>query len=152
MAGLFSVTCKELPILMRELRRADPELAKSVKRRIREAEAPAKRAMVESATNAGMMKAARAVKVSNRYSGKAARLTLRVDAKIAPNARPLDKPNRGGFNRHPVFGSGLLTRDKWHWVDQPARRFFDRGADAGFRACEQAMGDALDDLVKYLAG
>jgi hypothetical protein len=152
MAGLFSVTCKELPILMRELRRADPELAKSVKRRIREAEQPAKRAMVESAVAAGMMKASRAVFPLYRLDTFTARLTLRVDAKTAPNARPLDKPNRGNFNRHPVFGSGALTRDRWHWIDQPARRFFDRGADAGYRACEQAMGDALDDLVKYLAG
>ena len=141
----FSVTCAELPRLMRDLRAVDRNLANEVKRNIRKAEQPAKHAMEASAAAAGMMKASRAVKLSNRYGGKSASLSLRVDAKIAPNARPLDKPNDGAFNRHPVFGN------RRNWVDQPERKFFDRGADAAFSACEKEMGEALDAVVRALA-
>lgn len=140
----FTVTCAELPILMRQLRAVDRNLANEVKRDIRKAEQPAKRAMEAAAVGAGMMKASRAVKLSNRYGGKSASLGLKVDAGIAPNARPLDKPNDGDFNRHPVFGSR-------NWVEQPARRFFDRGADEGFKVCEKEMGEALDAVVAALA-
>ena len=97
----ISVTCKELPILMRQLRMVDPELAKDAKRRIRAAERPAMDAMRASAAGAGMMKATRAVKPSNRFTGASASLGLKVDARIAPNARPLDKPNHGVHVRLP---------------------------------------------------
>ena len=164
----FTVTCKELPILMRQLRAADRELSNDIKRQIRKAEQPAKRAMQESAAAAGMMKAARAVKIRNRFSGKSASLGLRVDSGIAPNARPLDKPNNGDFDRHPVFGRDRLLRQKRFrvfglrfgrtvlrtgtvWVDQPARRFFNRGADEGFKQCTDAMQAALDELVRSLS-
>src|SRR5438045_1546426 len=112
----FSVTCAELPGLMRDLRAVDRQLALEAKRNIRKAERPAVQAMQASAAAAGMMKAARAVKPSNRFTGKSASLGLKVDARIAPNARPLDRPNSGAFDRHPVFGR--RTDD---WVDQPAR-------------------------------
>jgi hypothetical protein len=140
----FTVTCRELPILMAQLRRTDNELAKDAKREIRKAERPAIQAMRTSAGGAGMMKATRAVKPNNRFTGAGASLGLKVDARIAPNARPLDKPNHGGYNRHPVFGSH-------NWVDQPARYFFDRGADAGFKACQDGMEEALNAVVRYLA-
>src|SRR5216110_3447219 len=110
----FSVTCAELPGLMRDLRAVDRQLALEAKRNIRKAERPAIQAMQASAAAEGMMKAARAVKPNNRYTGKNAGLGLKVDARIAPNARPLDRPNTGGFNRHPVFGRNV-------WVEQPAR-------------------------------
>ena len=140
----FTVTCHELPILMRQLRLVDKDLALQAKREIRKAEKPAVQAMRASAASAGMMKATRAVKLSNRFTGGAASLGLRVDSRIAPNARPLDKPNHGGFNRHPVFGS------RRNWGDQPARYFFDRGANAAFTACQDGMEAALTSVVQHL--
>jgi len=130
---------------MRDLRAVDRNLSNEMKRGIRKAEQPAKRAMQESAAAAGMMKASRAVKTSNRFSGKSASLRLRVDSGIAPNARPLDKPNHGAFNRHPVWGN------RRNWVDQPERKFFDRGADAGLKACQNEMEDALNAVVRALS-
>lgn len=140
----FSVTCVELPGLIRDLRRVDPELAKEAKRNIRKAERPAIQAMQGSAAGAGMMKASRAVKPNNRFTGKGASLGLKVDAKIAPNARPLDRPNHGAYDRHPVFGH------RNNWVDQPARLFFDRGANAAFDACQKEMEAALTAVVRML--
>jgi hypothetical protein len=141
---VIRVTCRELPILIRQLKLADPELAKQMKREIRQAERPAVLAMQQSAAGADMMKAARAVKVSNRFTGKTASLGLKVDARIAPNARPLDHPNRGAFNRHRVFGHPWM-------VDQPARPFFNRGSVGAFDACEKGMNNAFDSWVRFLA-
>jgi len=140
----FSVTCPELAAVMRDLRRTDPELAKAMKRNIRRAEQPAKAAVAASAVGAEMFKASRAVKPNNRFTGKSAGLGLKVDAKIAPNARPLDKPNDGGFNKHPVWGNRRV------WVKQKARYFFDRGANAAFDACQKEMEAALQDVVRFL--
>lgn len=143
----FTVTCPELAAVMRDLRKTDNELAKEIKRDIRQAEQPAKRAMQQaalSATRGPMKKASRAVKPSNRFVGKGASLGLKVDAAIAPNARPLDKPNDGDFNKHPVWG---------HWdraVEQPAHYFFDKGSVAAFDACQKEMEEALAAVVRFL--
>lgn len=172
----FTVTCAELPGLMRDLRAVDRTLASEAKRNIRKAEKSGIQAVQAAALNAGgvvgkgghpgMTKAARAVKPNNRYSGKSASLGLKVDARIAPNARPLDHPNEGGFNRHPVFGRrhfgpslpGSRTAFIGHvsqhgstvWVNQPSRPFFLRGSLAAFDACENEMEAALSAVVRIL--
>lgn len=149
----FSVSCKELPILMKQLRQVDVALSKEAKKNIRRAERPAIQAMSQSAAAAGMMKASRAVKPANRFTGKSATLSIKVDAKIAPNARPLDRGSQGSggrYDRHPVFGASHWTRAGWHWVDQPLRKFFDRGSVAAFDACEKEMDEALGAVVKFL--
>jgi hypothetical protein len=144
----FSVSCAELPVLMRELRAADEQLAKDAKRKIREAEAPAMAMMRESAAAFGMMKATRAVQPANRFTGASAVLAIKVNATIAPNARPLARPNNPPYNRHPVHAFG--PRSRWHWVNQPERNFFDSAADAGFVKCVDKMADALDEVVRWL--
>lgn len=137
---MISVSIPELGALQRDLRAANRVLERAERSKLHEAAPVVKRDMEASAAAAGMMKAARAVSVS--VSGN--ELDLKVDGNIAPNARPLDKPNRGDFNHHPVFGSR-------NWVDQPARRFFNRGADAGYKVCEDKSGNALDDMVRSIS-
>jgi hypothetical protein len=145
----FSVSCAELPRLMRQLRDVDPQLAKDAKKKIREAQQPAMALVRASAKSFEMDKAAGAVQPANRYTGAGASLAIKVNATLAPNARPLAHPNeRGTFNRHPVFGQG--PRTGWHWTEQPARKFFDPAADAGFKLCENKMADALDEIVSWL--
>ena len=144
----ITVSMPELSAVIRDLRSVDRKLANAAKKKIREAEEPAKQVMRQAALSASpgpMEKAAGAVVTRNRFAAKGAVLSLRVDSKRAPNARPLDKPNNGDFDRHPVYGN------RRNWVDQPARRFFDRGADAAFRACEKEMEDALSAVVRALS-
>jgi hypothetical protein len=65
------------------------------------------------------------VRLLCRLSGRCRlRRRLIVDAKSAPEARPLEHGGSGGEFRHPVFGGGNKTRDQWTWVEQPARPFF----------------------------
>lgn len=128
---------------MRDLRAVDRTLAAEAKRNIRKAEKRGQQAVTASAAAAKMFEAARAVKPANRFTGKNASLGLKVDARIAPNARPLDHPNEGAFNRHRVFGRNV-------WVNQPARPFFNRGANAAFDACENEMEAALGAVVRIL--
>lgn len=68
---------------------------------------------------------------------------VRVSARKAPHARPLEFGSQGnpGVVRHPLFG------DEDHWVEQPTRPFFMRTVaskrEATLRKVEQAVDDAL---------
>jgi hypothetical protein len=65
-----------------------------------------------------------AVRAQPFFTAKRAGVRIIVDAKAAPEARPLEHGGNGGEFRHPVFGGGNKTRDQWTWVEQPARPFF----------------------------
>ena len=132
-----SIHSPELPLVIRQLHNADSVLAKARNRHLHDAAEPARRAMSASASAAGMMQAAR----GTRAHVNGDRIDMEVSAR---NARPLDKPNAGGYNRHPVFGN---YRNE---VLQPARRFSDRGFDAGSKDVERALDAALEDLAHYL--
>lgn len=143
----LAIYSPDLRTLAFRLQRESRECSLQFKRRVREAAMPARRAIEVSATQAGMMKASRAVSVRQSYAGKTASIRVVVSARKAPNARPLDKPNHGVYNRHPVWGSSKLTRNKWHWTDQPGRPFFDRGARVGEWEAEKALTELLTDYM-----
>ena len=146
----ITITNRELGLEIVRLRRESRQVANQYKRRLREAARPLKDAVSASALAAGMHKAAAATSVRQRFSSSGASLRVVVDAKKAPNARPLDQPNNGPFNRHPVFPSHLQTRKQWHWTNQPARPFFDRGTKAGAEAAFKRAEQVLDDISRGL--
>lgn len=145
-----TITNRELGLEIVRLRREARQVGNQYKRRLRDAARPLRDAVSASATAAGMHKAAGATSVRQRFSSKGASLRVVVDAKKAPNARPLDHPNAGAFNRHPVHADASKPRSQWHWVNQPARRFFDRGTKAGADAAFKRVEQVLDDISRGL--
>jgi hypothetical protein len=142
----LSITNRELGLEVVRLRKESRETANQLRRRVRAAAAPLKNAVIDSALEAGMHKAAGAVSVRQSYTARGAAIKVIVDAKKAPNARPLDSGNKaaGTINRHPVYG------DREVWVDQPARPFFKRGIARGSEAASREVEKVLDDIVRAL--
>jgi len=65
-----------------------------------------------------------AVRAQPFFTAKRAGVRIIVDAKKAPEGRPLEHGGKQGNFRHPVFGSPHRTRQQWAWVNQPAHPFF----------------------------
>ena len=65
-----------------------------------------------------------AVRTRVGFGPRSSGVLVFVDSGQAPHARPLEFPNRGIFNRHPVMGNREV------WVNQPARPTFMRTIDA----------------------
>lgn len=87
-----------------------------------------------------------AVKAKTSFSAKNAGVSITVDAKKAPEARPLENNGQGGMFRHPVFADGSRVRGDQTWVSQPAQPFFwagVRGANSDVMAAMNAVMDAV---------
>ena len=65
-----------------------------------------------------------AVKVSASFSTRSAGGAIKVDAKAAPEAAPLENKGQSGDFRHPVYADASNPRSDWTWVPQPAHPFF----------------------------
>lgn len=66
-----------------------------------------------------------AVKTKVSFGTKSAGITVYVDSKMAPEARPLEHGGRSGQFGHPVFADAAgQTRRQWTWVRQQAHPFF----------------------------
>lgn len=85
-----------------------------------------------------------AVRTRVGFGPRSAGVLVHVDAGLAPHARPLEFGNRGGFNRHPVFGN----RDAW--VDQPTRPTFMRTVRAAEPQVVSAVQSAINDVFRRL--
>lgn len=84
-----------------------------------------------------------AVKTKVGFGARSAGVTVFVDRKKAPHARPLEFGNRSGANRHPVFGTDA-------WVNQPTRPSFLPAVRDNERKAVDAVQDAIDDTFRRL--
>jgi hypothetical protein len=75
--------------------------------------------------------------------GRSGGVTVRIDAKRAPHARPLALPNNGVFNRHPVYGGPA-------WVNQPMRDSFFPTVRAAEPMVVQQVQTAISDVFRRL--
>jgi len=89
-----------------------------------------------------------AVRVKASFSGRSTGVSVEVDGKGAPEAKPLNNRGRPGQFRHPVHASPDRTRDQWTWVDQPARPFFDVAYAARTPAIEARIARVADDVAR----
>lgn len=83
-----------------------------------------------------------AVRPKTSFAAKSAGLSVSVNSKTAPEARPLEHKGQGGNFRHPVFG------DRTTWVAQPARPFFWAAVKSQDRVTDQAMTDVMDAVAR----
>lgn len=85
-----------------------------------------------------------AVKVKTSFSAKSAGVTVRVDSKAAPEARPLEHGGRSGQFRHPVYADAAgQTRRQWTWVSQQAHPFFGSASTSE----DKKVTDAITAIV-----
>jgi hypothetical protein len=110
------VEAKELQTLFFQLKAMEGSLQVELRRGIREAAAPMVAAVKANASWSSRIPGAVSAKPS--FTAKRAGVTIQVNAKAAPEARPLENQGKGGTFRHPVYGH------RNNWVDQAARPFF----------------------------
>jgi hypothetical protein len=115
-AVTLHVQSRDLQKLFFELKAMEGNLQVELRRGIREAARP----MVESVKRnaAWSTRIPDAVKAKPSFTVKRASVTIQVDARTAPEARPIEHGGETGTFRHPVYGS------RENWADQPARPFF----------------------------
>lgn len=89
-----------------------------------------------------------AIRTTVSFSSKSGGVTIRVDTRRAPHARPLERGNHGGRAdsfRHPVFGN----RDVW--VTQPTRPFFFPAVKAGRKQLVEHISRAVKASLRKVS-
>lgn len=83
-----------------------------------------------------------ATKISARFSGRRAGVSIVVSAAQAPHGRPYEHMGAPGTFRHPVFGN----RDRW--VPQSARPFLFPAARAKAEAAANEIDRAVVEVLR----
>lgn len=121
------ITTEDLRMLYLRLKEVEPALRVVLRREIVKAGKDAADAVKREASWSSRIPGAVRVKAS--FAARTTGVKIEVDAKRAPEARPLEHGGKPGQFRHPVFGN------RKNWVAQPARPFFHaaiEGMDAHF--------------------
>ncbi|TKG58895.1 HK97 gp10 family phage protein [Prauserella endophytica] len=93
----------------------------------------------------------KAIKLGTRLSKKVQGVSIRVDSKIAPHARPYEGiGTRGDSFRHPVFGTGdrrgAHSQDKW--VSQKKRPFLGPAVESKGDSIRDAVDESVRDAAR----
>lgn len=124
-----------------QLRDFPKDMRRSLRREIREATGELTRDIKSNASWSSRIPGA--VKTRVGFGARSSGVQVYVDARAAPHARPLEFGNRGGFNRHPVFGGPA-------WVEQPTRPFFMRAVRSNEKQVVAHVQSAIDDAFDRL--
>lgn len=125
-------------IVARDLARIPEDLRAATRTRIR---AAGSQVMQEAASNASWSsRIPGAMSLRTNLAGNTPGVTITVDTKKAPHARPFEGIVAGAW-RHPVFGH----RDRW--VEQAARPYLLPAARTGYELVATAIEDAVDDAL-----
>ena len=153
--------------LAREIRLVDKKFASAVKRNLRKAvtEAGAEvtaavkaRASWSKGTvrpddkegkSSGRTSIPAATSLAMSFGAEKVSVRVKVNAKKAPHARPLEFGTKGnpGMNRHPVFVKKGQKVAKGRWVNQPTREFFFSAAEALTPTIERKIQTAIDTIA-----
>ena len=113
---VLHVQSTDLRKLFLELKAMEGSLQVELRRGVREAAIPAVQSVKRA--SAWSSRIPDAVKAQPFFTAKRAGVRIIVDARKAPEGRPLEHGGQSGDFRHPVFGH------KDRWVPQAARPFF----------------------------
>lgn len=143
----LAVTSTDLRQAYVDLKSAAKELMPELRKGMKAAAKPLVDSIKREAGFSGRIPGATSAKVS--FSAKSAGLSVKVDAKKAPEARPLNNRGRAGTFRHPVYADAAReSRNEWTWVAQPANPFWARGIKNSDRGIDKAMADVLDSVAR----
>jgi len=136
-----TVTSKDLHKLYTDLKAAPGTMQVELRKGMKTAANPMVQRVKSAAGFSSRIPGAVSAKVS--FAAKSAGVTVQVDARKAPEARPLEHGGKGGTFRHPVFGN------KDNWVDQKAQPFFFPNASKDAEVIK-ALSDVMDSFAKKL--
>lgn len=161
----FNVDSPDLRQLYLDLKAADGNLQVLLRRGIREAaQSVADKARADAGAWSRRIPGAIFLKVS--FTQRSTGVSVEVNGRKAPHARPIDHGGKPGKFRHPVYGhdasghfqakgsrkkgvAGVFgTRVEATWVDQPARPFFASAVDAKEPDIERRILKVADDLAR----
>lgn len=132
----------EVHALVKDLRKIEGGklITKELRKELKAAAAPI--AAQVKANASWSKRIPRAVSVGTSFTARRTGVFIRVNAKKAPHARPLENRGKTGNFRHPVFG------DRKRWVSQPARPFLFSAAGRNMPQVEQAAVRAVDRAAR----
>lgn len=135
---MISIDGSEIRAFADQLRDFPREFRPRLRREIRKAAGGLVREIQQNASWSSRIPGA--TRVSVGFGQRSAGVTVLVDEKKAPHARPLEFGNRAGgtINRHPVFGGDM-------WVEQPTRPFFMRAVRSAEKDAVTAVQTAIDE-------
>lgn len=137
-AGHRFVDYSEISFFVEELRRAPKEIQPAIRKAVKEAS----KALVDDAKSRASWSSRipSAIKTRVSFAKRGSGVTILVDRKAAPHARPIEGMTAGGNKasfRHPVHGNRKV------WVAQPTRPFFRPSIEATRPQFIDAMTEAL---------
>ena len=158
--------------LGKHLKTLDKKFAASLRKRMRDGIKDAGGEMVQAvkrqASWSRRIPAATTLKTS--FATRSAGVTITVNARKAPHARPLEFGNKNIFPgrtsrrqklakefgarsigrglRHPVFPDPAKDRSQWNWADMDTRPFFFAAEAASSQAMADRMRQVLDEVAR----
>lgn len=134
-----------IKMLARELGQVPIELRRELRPRIRAGSDEIVRDMRARASYSSRIPGA--IRSTVSFASRSGGVTIRVDARRAPHARPLEGAStRGSTFRHPVFGN----RDVW--VSQATRPFFFPAVKAGQAQLRRHISEAVRASLRGVSG
>lgn len=125
--------------LVRELEDIPPALKKKLRPALRQAASPI--VADAKARSSWSTRIPAAIRVSTSFRARRSGVSIVVNRKLAPHARPYENLGQPGIFRHPVFGNREV------WVNQRARPFL---FSAVFRHSDDVV-EAIDRAVNAAA-
>ena len=130
----------EVEKLIRDLNGIPPDLKRKLRPKLREAgEVVAMDARRRAAWSTRIPKATR---VSTSFTLRRPGVSVIVDRKTAPHARPYEHNGQPGTFRHPLFG------DREHWYSQAARPFLAPALAAKNEQAGRLIAAAVDEVTR----
>lgn len=134
------ISAPDLSKLAKDLKAADKELLKELRKGMRAAAQPA---LSRAKSNASFSRRIPgAITISVTFPARGARVRVRVNSAKAPHGRAIENGGKPGTFRHPVFGN----RDRW--VDQPARPFFWPAMDGAKEDAAREIERVADEVTR----
>lgn len=89
-----------------------------------------------------------AVGVQVRFTAKRVGVSVFVNRKKAPHARPIENDGKSGTFRHPVFGRTKRRGKRYVTATQPARPFFFNEMARHMPEVEKAAVEAIEEAAR----
>jgi hypothetical protein len=135
----MSIDRGQLQALIRDLGAIPPDLKRELRPGLRKAAQPALTRIRSNASWSSRIPGA--TKLSTSFGNRPG-VTIRIDSKAAPHARPIEHDGEPGTFRHPVYGNREV------WRPQQARPFFYRGVEATADQIRNAVADLVDGAAR----
>ncbi|MGZ4518874.1 MAG: hypothetical protein ACXVXO_00310 [Mycobacteriaceae bacterium] len=135
----FTVSAPDLRQLYVDLKGVEGNLRVELRRGIKEAAQGVADAVKAETSWSSRIPAA--VRVKPSFSARVTGVTVEVDGKKAPEARPINNKGKSGTFRHRVFGRDV-------WVNQPARPFFDAAIRGKTPDIERRIAQVANDVAR----